>query len=331
MVSSELAQLEQEINEKSAFVDTLIGEVGKRIVGQRAMVERILIAILADGHILLEGMPGLAKTLAVKTFAATIDARFARLQFTPDLLPADLIGTMIFRRETGDFVPKLGPLFSNLVLADEINRAPAKVQSALLEAMEERQVTLGDTTHKLPEPFLVFATQNPIEQEGTYPLPEAQRDRFLLKLKVGYPTRDEEAEIMRRVGTGVLPTVDKVVTPADVVAVRDVVRRVRVDEKIEQYILDLVFASRAPGKVPGLDHWAPLFEYGASPRASLALLACARCHAFLRRRAFVIPDDIKAIGPDVLRHRIIPSYEAEAEEKSVEDLVQALFDHVEVP
>ncbi len=331
MLSEEFAQLEQEIAEKSAFVERLLGEVGKRIVGQRAMVERMLIGILADGHILLEGLPGLAKTLAVKTFAQSIDAEFARIQFTPDLLPADLIGTMIFRKETGDFVPKLGPLFANLILTDEINRAPAKVQSALLEAMEERQVTIGDKTHKLPTPFLVFATQNPIEQEGTYPLPEAQRDRFLLKLKVGYPTRDEEGEIMRRVGGGVMPDVDKVVTPADVVAVRDVVRRIRVDEKIEKYILDLVFATRFPAQVPGLAQWEPLFEYGASPRASLALLACSRCHAFLRRRAYVIPDDIKAIGPDVLRHRIIPSYEAEAEEKTVEDLVQAVFDHVEVP
>jgi MoxR-like ATPase len=331
MISIELERLEQEIAQHSAFVERLLTEVGKRIVGQRAMVERILIAILADGHILLEGLPGLAKTLAVKTFAAAIDAKFSRIQFTPDLLPADLIGTMIYRKETGEFTPKLGPLFANLILTDEINRAPAKVQSALLEAMEERQVTLGDATHPLPAPFLVFATQNPIEQEGTYPLPEAQRDRFLLKLKIEYPTRDEEREIMQRIGSSDLPPVEKVIAPTDLIAARQVVRRVRVDEKIVQYILDLVFASRYPQRVKGLAEYAALFEYGASPRASLALLTCARCHAFLRRRGYVTPEDIKAIGPDVLRHRIIPSYEAEAEEKTVEDLVRAIFDHVEVP
>jgi len=330
-MANDLESIEREISEASAFVDKLLGEVGKRIVGQRAMTERILIAILANGHILLEGLPGLAKTLAVKTFAECIDARFARIQFTPDLLPADLIGTMIYRKETGEFVPKLGPLFANLILTDEINRAPAKVQSALLEAMEERQVTLGDASHKLPEPFLVFATQNPIEQEGTYPLPEAQRDRFLLKLRVDYPSYDEERLIMDRIGGGELAPVSKVVTPADLVATRQVVKKVRVDEKIVRYILDLVFATREPNKIPGLDAWAPLIEYGASPRASLALLAGARCHAFLRHRGFVTPEDVKAIGPDVLRHRIIPSYEAEAEEKTVEDIVQAVFDHVEVP
>ena len=331
MLSAQLQQLEKEIAEQNHVVNRLLDEVGKRIVGQRAMLERILIALLADGHILLEGMPGLAKTLAVKTFSEAIDAKFSRIQFTPDLLPADLVGTMIYRKESGEFVPKLGPLFANLVLADEINRAPAKVQSALLEAMEERQVTLGDTTHPLPSPFLVFATQNPIEQEGTYPLPEAQRDRFLLKLKVDYPDRDEELEIIRRIGSGRPAEIKQVVTPADLVAAREVARRVRVDEKIEHYILDLVFASREPEQVEGLIDWAPLFEFGGSPRASLSLLACSRCHAFLRGRAFVTPDDVKAIGPDVLRHRIIPSYEAEAEEKTVEDLVQALFDNVEVP
>jgi MoxR-like ATPase len=331
MISSELENLEREIATQGAFVERLLTEVGKRIVGQRAMIERILIAMLADGHILLEGLPGLAKTLAVKTFAEAIAAQFARIQFTPDLLPADLIGTMIYRKETGEFVPKLGPLFANLILADEINRAPAKVQSALLEAMEERQVTLGDASHKLPAPFLVFATQNPIEQEGTYPLPEAQRDRFLLKLKVEYPTREEERLIMDRIGGGDLAKIDKVITPADLTATRQVVRRVRVDEKIVQYILDLVFASRYPDRVKGLQDWAGLFEYGASPRASLALLNCGRCHAFLRGRGYVTPEDVKAIGPDVLRHRIIPSYEAEAEDKTVEDLVRAIFDNVEVP
>jgi len=331
MISTEIEQIEQEIATQSSFVEGLVNEVGKRIVGQKAMVERILIAILADGHVLLEGLPGLAKTLAVKTFSECIDADFARIQFTPDLLPADLIGTMIYRKETGEFVPKLGPLFSNLILADEINRAPAKVQSALLEAMEERQITLGDNTHKLPQPFLVFATQNPIEQEGTYPLPEAQRDRFLLKLKIDYPSYDEERLILDRIGAGKDIPVDKVVTPDKLLAAREIVRKVRVDEKIQRYILDLVFATRHPDKTPGLDNWAPLFEYGASPRASLALLACARCHAFLRHRGYVTPDDIKAVGPDVLRHRIIPSYEAEAEEKTVEDLVKAVFDHVEVP
>jgi MoxR-like ATPase len=331
MVSSEWMELEKEIAAHGAFVEKLLAEVGKRIVGQRAMVERMLIAILADGHILLEGLPGLAKTLAVKTFADATEAKFARIQFTPDLLPADLIGTMIYRKDTGDFVPKLGPLFANLILADEINRAPAKVQSALLEAMEERQVTIGDATHKLPSPFLVFATQNPIEQEGTYPLPEAQRDRFLLKLKVEYPTRDEERQILDRVGGGAMPSVARVMTPADLEQLRGLVRRVRVDEKILQYILDVVFASRYPDRVKGLKEWAALFEYGASPRASLALLNCGRCHAFLRGRGYVTPEDIKAIGPDILRHRIIPSYEAEAEEKTVEDLVRAIFDNVEVP
>jgi len=331
MAFTEIEEIEKEIVEKSWFVDRLLGETAKRIVGQRGMMERILIAILADGHVLLEGVPGLAKTLAVKTFAECIRADFSRIQFTPDLLPADLIGTMIYRKDTGDFVPKLGPIFSNLVLADEINRAPAKVQSALLEAMEERQVTLGDATHKLPAPFLVFATQNPIEQEGTYPLPEAQRDRFLLKLKVDYPSWDEERLILDRIGGGLPIPVDKVVGPEDIMAVRQVVRKVRVDEKIVRYILDLVFATRNPDKVQGLAEWAAMFEYGASPRASLALLICARCHAFLRHRGYVTPEDVKAIGPDVFRHRIIPSYEAEAEEKSVENLVQAVFDHVEVP
>ncbi|NLH47676.1 MAG: MoxR family ATPase [Myxococcales bacterium] len=331
MISSELERIEREIVDQSAMVDRLLTEIGKRIIGQKGMVERILIAILADGHVLLEGMPGLAKTLAVKTFAAAIDAKFSRIQFTPDLLPADLVGTLIYRKETGEFVPKLGPVFANLILADEINRAPAKVQSALLEAMEERQVTIGDATHQLPSPFLVFATQNPIEQEGTYPLPEAQRDRFLLKLRIDYPTREEEKLIIERIGSAVLPEIDKVLTPAHLLEMRQVAHRVRVDEKIERYILDLVFATRYPDQVRGLKDWAALFEYGASPRASLGLLAAARCHAFLRHRAYVTPEDIKAIGPDVLRHRIIPSYEAEAEEKTVEDLVKAVFDNVEVP
>ncbi len=330
-MNSEISAINAAVKEAGAFTHPLFSELGKVVVGQQYLVERLVIGLLANGHVLLEGVPGLAKTLSVKSLANCIHAKFSRLQFTPDMLPADVIGTQIYNPQSGGFSTRKGPIFANLILADEINRAPAKVQSALLEAMEERQVTLGDASHKLPEPFLVFATQNPIEQEGTYPLPEAQRDRFLLKLRVEYPSYDEERLIMDRIGGGELAPVLKVVTPADLVATREVVKKVRVDEKIVRYILDLVFATREPNKIPGLDEWAPLIEYGASPRASLALLACARCHAFLRHRGFVTPEDVKAIGPDVLRHRIIPSYEAEAEEKTVEDIVQAVFDHVEVP
>jgi MoxR-like ATPase len=300
------------------------------IVGQKAMTERLLIALLADGHVLLEGVPGLAKTLTVSTLAALADARFQRIQFTPDLLPADLVGTLIYDQKTGDFLPRKGPIFANLILADEINRAPAKVQSALLESMQERQVTIGDTTYKLPQPFLVMATQNPIEQEGTYPLPEAQVDRFMLKVVVGYPEPDEELEILRR-QTGRPPAAPrKVITPAALLRARDVVRDVYVDEKVERYVVSLVAATRDPARAGQAD-LAPLIEYGASPRATIYLVLAAKAHAFLRRRGYVTPDDVRALGMDVLRHRVILTYEAEAENISSEDVVRRIFDAVEVP
>jgi MoxR-like ATPase len=326
----DIAELNLRIKEASAFVDALLAEVGKVVVGQKYMVERILIGILADGHILLEGVPGLAKTLTVKTFADAIDAKFQRIQFTPDLLPADLVGTMIYNQRTGEFVPKKGPIFAHLVLADEINRAPAKVQSALLECMQERQVTIGDTTFPLAAPFLVFATQNPIEQQGTYPLPEAQVDRFMLKIKVGYPTIQEEKAIVERVSAGPLPVPARVVSPADIARAREVVREVYVDDKIRDYVLALVFATREPEK-RGLPKLKGMIEYGASPRASIYLTEAARAHAFLRRRGYVTPEDVKAVGLDVLRHRVIVTYEAEAEDIDAEKIVGMVFDHVEVP
>ena len=326
----DIAELNLKIKDASRFLDDVMDEVGKVIVGQRAMVERILIGILSDGHILLEGVPGLAKTLTIKTFADVIDAKFQRLQFTPDLLPADLVGTMIYNQHSGEFVPKKGPIFANLVLADEINRAPAKVQSALLECMQERQVTIGDTTFPLDEPFLVFATQNPIEQHGTYPLPEAQVDRFMLKIKVDYPTKEEEREIVERVSAGALPELRPVVSPADIAAARAVVREVYLDEKIREYVLDLVFATRYPERY-GLEHLNGMIEYGGSPRASIYLAEAARAHAFMRHRGYVTPEDVKAVGLDVLRHRIIVTYEAEAEEMDSERIVDMIFDKVEVP
>ena len=326
----DISALNEKIKAKSAFIDDLTTAVGTAIVGQSTMIERILIGILAGGHILLEGVPGLAKTLAVKSFASAVDATFRRIQFTPDLLPADLIGTMVFNQQSGEFVPKKGPLFANLILADEINRAPAKVQSALLEAMQERQVTIGDTTYPLDEPFLVFATQNPIEQQGTYPLPEAQVDRFMFKLKVGYPTRDEEREIVARVTGDGLPAIAPVLTPAQIAEARGVVREVYVDEKIGDYILDIVFATREPHAF-GLEHLSGMIEYGASPRASIHLTEAARAHAFLRHRGYVTPEDVKAIGADVLRHRVIVTYEAEAEELDAEKIVGMVFDKIEVP
>jgi MoxR-like ATPase len=326
----DIAELNLKIKSASQFIDTVLAEVGKVIVGQKYMIERILIGVLSDGHILLEGVPGLAKTLTVKTFADVIDARFQRIQFTPDLLPADLVGTMIYNQRTGEFVPKKGPLFSNLVLADEINRAPAKVQSALLECMQERQVTIGDTTFPLADPFLVFATQNPIEQQGTYPLPEAQVDRFMLKIKVGYPTMAEEKEIVERVSAGPLPKLAPIITPAEIAAARAVVREVYMDEKIREYVLNLVFATREPEKY-GLPQLKGMIEYGGSPRASIYLTEAARAHAFLRHRGYVTPEDVKAVGLDVLRHRVIVTYEAEAEELDAEKIVLKIFDHVEVP
>ncbi len=322
--------LNEMVKRESGFVDKIVHEVSKVIVGQAYMVERILIGLLTGGHVLLEGVPGLAKTLAVRTLCDTIKAKFSRLQFTPDLLPADLIGTVIYNQHSGQFTPKKGPIFANLVLADEINRAPAKVQSALLEAMQERQVTIGDHTFKLDEPFIVMATQNPIEQEGTYALPEAQVDRFMLKIKVGYPSKQDERKIMDRMTSGSEVKADGVVEPAQLLDARKVVQEVYVDDKIKDYIVTVVFATRSP-KDHGLKDLQGFIEYGASPRASIALVNAARAHAFLRHRGYVTPEDVKAIGPDVLRHRVILTYEAEAEELTSEDVVKRVFDAVEVP
>ena len=329
-IGQDIKMINERVQQESAFVDRILEEVGKVIVGQRYMVERLLIGLLANGHVLLEGVPGLAKSLTVSTLSQVIQARSQRIQFTPDLLPADLTGTMIYNQRTGQFVPKKGPIFANLILADEINRAPAKVQSALLEAMQERQVTIGDHTYPLDDPFLVLATQNPIEQEGTYPLPEAQVDRFMLKIKVTYPSRKEEREIMERMTKGNPIEVEQVIPPQDIVRARTVGSKVYVDEKIKNYILDIVFATRNP-EGAGLNDLTDLIEYGASPRASIHLTTAAKAHAFIRRRGYVTPEDVKAVGMDVLRHRLIVTYEAEAEEKSPEDIVQRIFDHVEVP
>ncbi len=330
MLVQEIEALNEKIRRESAFVEDVLGELGKVIVGQRAMTERLLVALLADGHVLLEGVPGLAKTLSISTLASLCDARFQRIQFTPDLLPADLVGTLIYDQKTGGFLPKKGPIFANVILADEINRAPAKVQSALLEAMQERQVTIGETTYRLDEPFLVMATQNPIEQEGTYPLPEAQVDRFMLKVVVTYPDRTEELEILKR-RTGPPPAAPRrVVTPDALQRARSVVREVYVDEKVERYVVDLVAATRDPAAA-GLADLADLIQYGASPRASINLVLAAKAHAFLRRRGYVTPDDVRALGMDVLRHRVILTYEAEAENVTPEDVVRRIFDAVEVP
>jgi MoxR-like ATPase len=305
-------------------------ELHKRIVGQEEMIDRLLIGLLTGGHVLLEGVPGLAKTLTVRSLAETIHASFERVQFTPDLLPADIVGTMIYNQRTGEFTPRQGPIFANIVLADEINRAPPKVQSALLEAMQEHQVTIGGTTFPLPEPFLVLATQNPIEQEGTYPLPEAQVDRFMLKLRVTYPAKETEKEIMRRMARPALAPLDVVATPGDIFAARSAILGLYMDEKIEDYIVDLIQATRDPGAY-GARELAPLIEYGASPRATIFLAVCARAHAFLRGRGYVLPEDVKAIGADVLRHRIITTFEAEAEEVTSDDVVARIFGAVDVP
>jgi MoxR-like ATPase len=318
------------VHKQSAFVERLNAEVGKVIIGQKAMIERILIGLLTGGHVLLEGVPGLAKTLTVKTLADTLAMKFQRIQFTPDLLPADIVGTVIYNQARGEFVPKQGPVFANLVLADEINRAPAKVQSALLEAMQERQVTIGDTTHPLPDPFLVMATQNPIEQEGTYALPEAQLDRFMLMIKVGYPTKEEERAIMDRMTGPMAVSAERVATPAEIAEARSVVQEVYIDDKIRDYIVNIVHATREP-KAYGLADLADFIAFGASPRASIFLNKAARAHAFLRHRGYVTPEDIKAIGVDVLRHRVILTYEAEAEEITTETVVRKLFERVEVP
>ncbi|HEX9618580.1 MAG TPA: AAA family ATPase [Polyangiaceae bacterium] len=322
--------LNEVVAKESAFIDDLMAEISKVIVGQIYMVERILVGLLAGGHVLLEGVPGLAKTLTVRTTCDAISAKFARVQFTPDLLPADLIGTVIYDQKTGEFKSRLGPIFANLVLADEINRAPAKVQSALLEAMQEHQVTIGDRSYPLPDPFVVLATQNPIEQEGTYPLPEAQVDRFMLMVKVRYPSREEERAVMDRMTSAVAVRANPCTSPERLLLARKVVRDVYVDDRVKDYIVDVVFSTREPDK-KGMKDLAPLIEYGASPRASIALNLAARAHAFLRHRGYVTPEDVKAIGPDVLRHRIVLSYEAEAEEVTAEDIVRRVFEVVEVP
>jgi MoxR-like ATPase len=313
-----------------ALARRIVGEVHKRVVGQEYMIERLLIGLLTGGHVLFEGVPGLAKTLTVKTLAETVHATFSRIQFTPDLLPADVVGTVIYNARTSEFTPHRGPIFANIVLADEINRAPAKVQAALLEAMQERQVTVGGETFALPDPFLVLATQNPIEQEGTYPLPEAQVDRFMLKVVVGYPTREEEKEILRRMSTGIPISIDMVATPEEILVARRSIAALYLDDKIGDYIIDLVSATRDP-RAFNLPDLAPLIEFGASPRATLALAACARAHAFLRGRGYVVPEDVKAVAPDVLRHRVIVTYEAEAEEVTSDEIVRRVLEAARTP
>ncbi|HSP88904.1 MAG TPA: MoxR family ATPase [Ignavibacteriaceae bacterium] len=326
----DIAALNEKIKRESAFVDLLFSEIGKVIVGQKAMVERLIVGLLGNGHVLLEGVPGLAKTLAIKTLASAMKAKFQRIQFTPDLLPADLVGTMIFNQKESNFFIRRGPIFSNFILADEINRAPAKVQSALLEAMQERQVTIGETTFKLEEPFLVLATQNPIEQEGTYPLPEAQVDRFMLKIKITYPSREEESKIMKQ-NVDVAPVaIQPVISPEDILRARGLVHEVYVDEKIEKYILDIVFATRNPRDF-GLDRLTDLINYGASPRASINLALGAKVMAFIKRRGYVIPEDVRAICLDVLRHRVAVTYEAEAEDITSEYIIQEILNKIEVP
>jgi len=329
-VQQDIVSLNEKIAAESIQVRSLITEVGKIIVGQHNMVERLLIGLFTGGHILLEGVPGLAKTLTVSTLASSIKAKFQRIQFTPDLLPADLVGTLIYNQKTGEFIPKKGPVFTNLVLADEINRAPAKVQSALLECMQEHQVTIGDTTFPLADPFLVLATQNPIEQEGTYPLPEAQVDRFMFKVLVGYPTKEEELQILDRNVFIPQAEIRPVIGLDQIRHIREVIKTIYVDEKVKRYILDIVFATRNPSEA-GLDDLSGLIDYGASPRASIFLAAAAKAHAFLRGRGYVIPEDIKVIGPDVMRHRIILTYEAEAEEITTDDIIRKVFEHVKVP
>jgi MoxR-like ATPase len=326
----DIAELNEKIKRESEFVDIIFNEVGKVIVGQKEMVERLVIGLLANGHILLEGVPGLAKTLAIKTLSDSVKAKFQRIQFTPDLLPADLIGTMIYNQKDGNFTIKKGPIFANFILADEINRAPAKVQSALLEAMQERQITIGETTFKLDDPFLVLATQNPIEQEGTYPLPEAQVDRFMLKVKITYPLRNEELKIMKQNVEGLYDKVNAVISTATIIKARELVREVYIDEKIQKYILDIVFATRNP-KEFGLDDLANLISYGASPRATINLAMGAKAMAFIKRRGYVIPEDVRNICLDVLRHRVAVTYEAEAEEITSEKIIQKILNAIEVP
>lgn len=327
---TDIKEIQSKVEKESSFVEKLTSEIGKVIVGQQILIERLLTGILASGHILIEGVPGLAKTLSVKTLSDAINTKFQRIQFTPDLLPADLVGTMVYNPKSSDFSVKKGPIFANIILADEINRAPAKVQSALLESMQERQVTIGGSTFPLEEPFLVLATQNPIEQEGTYPLPEAQVDRFMLMVKIGYPSPSEEREIMDRYSGTENPTASKVIDPKDILKAREVVRNIYVDDKVKEYIINIVFASREPAKY-GLDNVTGMIAFGASPRASLYLNLAAKAHAFLKGRGYITPEDVKAIGHDVLRHRVIVSYEAEAEDVTSDEIVSRIFDAVEVP
>ena len=329
-VSTDIHAISERVQQESLVIDRIIQEMDRVIVGQRYMVERILMGLLCNGHILLEGVPGLAKTLTVSTLARIVAASFKRIQFTPDLLPADLTGTTVYNQNEGVFLPKKGPVFANLILADEINRAPAKVQSALLECMQERQVTIGEETYILDDPFLVLATQNPIEQEGTYPLPEAQVDRFMLKVKVGYPSREEERLILDRMADAGEVEIAQSVDIEEIKRLRSVVEMIYVDDKIKDYVVDLVQATRFSGRY-GLQDMEPLVEHGASPRATIFLARAARAHAFIQRRGYVTPEDVKAVGADVLRHRIGTSYEAEAEEIDSEQIVQQLFDHIEVP
>ena len=326
----DIAELNEKIKNESAFIDLLFNEVGKVIVGQKEMIERLIVGLLGNGHILLEGVPGLAKTLAITTLSAAMKAKFQRIQFTPDLLPADLIGTQIYNQKDGNFLIRKGPIFSNFILADEINRAPAKVQSALLEAMQERQITIGEQTFKLEEPFLVLATQNPIEQEGTYPLPEAQVDRFMLKVKITYPSRNEELDIMRRNVNNEPLNVNPVISPKDILKGRELIQEVYVDEKIERYILDIVFATRKPADF-GLGNLGEMISYGGSPRATINLALGAKAMAFIKRRGYVIPEDVRAICLDVLRHRLAVTYEAEAEDITSEYIINEILNKVEVP
>ncbi|MFC2102932.1 AAA family ATPase [Bacteroidota bacterium] len=326
----DIAELNEKIKNESAFIDLLVSEIGKVIVGQKEMVERLIVGLLGNGHILLEGVPGLAKTLAITTLSSAMKAKFQRIQFTPDLLPADLIGTQIYNQKDGNFLIKKGPIFANFILADEINRAPAKVQSALLEAMQERQITIGEETFKLQEPFLVLATQNPIEQEGTYPLPEAQIDRFMLKVKITYPSRDEELNILRQNINASALKVNPVISTEDIIRGRELIHKVYIDEKIEKYILDIVFASRNPSDF-GLNNLTDLISYGGSPRASINLALGAKAMAFIKRRGYVIPEDVRSICHDVLRHRLAVTYEAEAEDITSETIINEILNKVEVP
>ncbi len=329
-MNSDIREITEKVERESKFLDILSMEIGKVIVGQKYMVDRLLTSLFTGGHVLLEGVPGLAKTETVKTLAKAVDVKYQRIQFTPDLLPADLIGTMIYNQNTNNFETKKGPIFANIILADEINRSPAKVQSALLEAMQEKHVTIGENTFYLEEPFLVLATQNPIEQEGTYPLPEAQVDRFMLKLKITYPTPAEELEIMRRVTAQKKADIKPVISPEEIRRVREIVKEIYIDEKVEKYIIDIVNATRTPEKY-GLKDVASLIGYAASPRASIYLVMAAKAQAFMKRRGFVTPEDVRSIGMDVLRHRIGVTYEAEAEEITSEDIVKKIFDTVEIP